>query len=168
MPEQIDDETKNLIVTLRVKDGKTMRQIATETGVSVGKVGEICRGVPAAKEMDEGTRPRVEYVPVMVSKENSAKIYALALSEGYDSADKWLQERLLPWWTVLKDFEWKLRQTLVPSDFAVWLEKTMVDSIELAQLKAHLNSIAAKNQPQSDDRVIAPQAGSRTGMVNNS
>lgn len=147
--EQIDDETIKLLTDLRIQ-GKTMRQISKDTGISLGTVGKLLKGVEAGtNEKANKPEPRgPSYVPVMISKEHSAKLFALAIDEGYASVEEFLEKSMLPWYRVKRDFEWKLRIQIVPKQFQLYIEKAMADSLQLQEIQRQMQEMANKKTTQ--------------------
>lgn len=158
--EAINEETVKLLTDLRLQ-GKTMRDIAKDTGISLGTVGKLLKGVePGTNEKANKPEQRgPSYVPVMISKEHSAKLYALAIDEGYASVEEFLEKSMLPWYRVKRDFEWKLRIQIVPKQFQLYIEKAMADSLELTTLKERFQEAA--NQPKQQSGLAAIQGGAR-------
>lgn len=159
--EQIDAETIKLMTNLRL-EGKTMREIAKETGVSLGVVGKHLKGIePGTNEKANNPELRgPQYVPVMISKEHSAKLYALAIDEGYQSVEEFLEKSMLPWYRVKRDFEWKLRMKVEPKTFQLYLEGAITDSIELSELRKKIQNMAPAT-PTQQTMITIPAGGPR-------
>jgi len=144
MSEQQDAQIRDAAFKLRTERRMTFRQIAEELGISLGKVADILKGVPAtgAETQVEEKRPP-QLLPMLVSKEHVAKLYALAMDEGYEDVNNWIKAVLLPWHAVKRDFEWKLRMKLNPAEFSAFIQTAMTDSIELKQLKQKLRDMGS-------------------------
>ena len=80
-------------------------------------------------------------MPMLISKEHVAKLYALAMDEGFEDVNEWIKANLLPWYSVKRDFEWKLRMKLNPAEFSAFIQTAMTDSIELKALKERLGEM---------------------------
>jgi len=144
MSEQQDAQIRDAAFKLRTERRMTFRQISEELGISLGKVAEILKGVPAtgAETQIPEKRPP-QFLPMLVSKEHVAKLYALAMDEGYEDVNAWIKGVLLPWHAVKRDFEWKLRMKLNPAEFSAYIQTAMTDSIELKQLKDKLREMGS-------------------------
>lgn len=147
MAERSEDEIRAAAFKLRTEKRMTHRQIADELGIALGRVGEMLKGVPASggDEISEEKKASQQFMPMLVSKEHVAKLYALAMDEGFDDVNEWIKASLLPWYTVKRDFEWKLRVKLNAQEFSTYIQACMIDSIELRELKAKLGAMS--NQP---------------------
>jgi len=148
MTERSEDEIKATAFKLRTEKRMTLRQIADELGIALGTVAGFLKGVPAtgATQEVEPERKTPPFMPMLITRERVAKFYALALDEKFEDVNKWIDEVLLPWYAVKRDFEWKLRIKIVPSEFAAYIETAMADSVELKQMKEHLASISHPTQ----------------------
>jgi len=148
-----EDELRQAALKLRMERRMTVRQIAEELGISVGKVSEYTKGIPASGALDEKAEKRPpQFIPMLISKEHVAKLYALAMDEGYDDVNNWLKEKLLPWYAVKRDLEWKLKIKVEPAQFSLVFESLMIDGIELKQLKEQIQNMGGK-QPSSTSLV---------------
>jgi len=144
-----EEQLRDAALKLRVEQRKTVRQIAEELGISVGKASEYTKGIAAAGALDEKPEKRPpQFLPMLVSKEHVAKLYALAMDEGYDDVNNWLKEKLLPWYAVKRDLEWKLKIKVEPKQFSLVFESLMLDGIELKQLKEQITNMGGK-QPSA-------------------
>jgi len=145
MTERSEDELRAAAFKLRTEKRMTHRQIADELGIALGRVGEMLKGVAASGPMEEPSEQKKppQFIPMLISKEHVAKLYALAMDEGFDDVNEWLKLVLLPWYGVKRDFEWKLRIKIVPHEFAAYVETAMTDSIDLKQLKAKLREMGS-------------------------
>ena len=176
MSKQIDDETKEVILQLRVEEGKTVREIAKDTGVSIGAAAKILKGIKIPKNVKEqkekedssehNERSPVQYVPIQISTQNSSKLFALAMDDGYEDIDEWIKEILLPWLQVRRNFAWKIQIPIEPKKFEQYLEFAIVKSIEYEGLKKKFPNVftelynAMNSQPttaKAEIVVIQPQ-----------
>ena len=94
-PVPDDDEAqRELCMKLRTENGMTMREIRDETGLSLSKIDRFIGGVPASggqaekPESPQNQQPQKtsggpKYLPIMLRQEDAAKLYALAIDEGY-------------------------------------------------------------------------------------
>jgi len=148
MTEQQDAQLRDAAFKLRTERRMTFRQISEELGISLGKVAEILKGVPATgpEAQTEEKRPP-QLLPMLVSKEFVAKLYALAMDEGYEDVNNWIKEVLLPWHAVKRDFEWRLRMKLNPAEFSAFIQTAMTSHIELKQLKEKIGQMGAEPTP---------------------
>jgi len=166
VPESVPDDEEALLqvlTDLRVNKGKTMRQIADDTGVPLSKVGRLLKGIEPAERLGEQKeqkeQPRQpQYMPIMIRKEDAAKLYALAIDEGYDGVEDFLEKSMLPWYRVKRDFEWKLKIKIEPKQFQLYIQSCMTDSLELQQLKDQWTKQLAK-KPESTTPIIAVPPG---------
>jgi hypothetical protein len=132
------------------------REIAKETGLSLAKISEILKGLPKPlgkyqKETEGSAEQESQALPVvtrLISHRNVAKLYALALDEGHENMNSFVEQELLPWYQVKRDFEWKLRLKLKASEFAGYIEGCMLDSMELKALKRRLEEMGQTEKPQ--------------------
>ena len=129
-----------------------MRQIAEETGMALSKVGTLLKGIEPAKTESASTikeEPprRPQLMAVMIRQEDAAKIYALAIDEGFNSVEEFLERMMLPWYRVKRDFEWKLKTKIEPKKFQLYIENCMADSLELQQLKEQWTKQLQSKQP---------------------
>lgn len=122
----------------------TIRQIADELGISLGQAGELLKGVKADGTIEAPVEKKPASLPMLITRENSAKLYALAIDEGFQDVNDWITHVLLPWHKVKRDFEWKLRLKIDPAEFAAFIETAMTDSIELKQMKARLANMSGQ------------------------
>jgi transcriptional regulator with XRE-family HTH domain len=144
MSEQKDEELRQTALKLRTENRKTIRDIAEELGIASGKVAGWLKGVPATgAEEPIAEKRQPQFMPMLISKEHVAKLYALAMDEGFEEVNDWIKTLLLPWYSVKRDFEWKLRMTVIPHEFAAFIETAMTDSIELKQLKEKLRAMGS-------------------------
>jgi hypothetical protein len=125
---------------LRVNKRKSMREIAEDTGLNLRKVGTLLKGVEPgpdpsgdSKEPQQPRQP--QYMSITIRQEDAAKLYALAIDEGFNGVEEFLENSMLPWYRVKRDFEWKLNTKIVPKQFQLYIESCMADSLELQQLK---------------------------------
>jgi len=147
MPEQ-EEQLREAALKLRTERRMTVRQVAEELGISVGKASEYTKGVPALGSMDEKSEKRPpQLMPMLISREYVAKLYALAMDEGYEDVNSWLKDKLLPWYTVKRDLEWKLKIKVEPQQFSLVFESLMIDGIELKQLKEQIANMGGKQTP---------------------
>jgi len=155
MPEQITEELKQQIIALRLKQRMTMRRISEETGLSLGMIGTILKGIPAEgiEEISSQKKSPVLF-PMLISKQHAAKLYALAMDEGYDDVNAWIKEKLLPWYAVKRDLEWKLRLKVEPKTFILGFETAMLDSLELKELKAKLGSMSGQPTVAATGQIV--------------
>lgn len=131
------------------------RQIMHETGLSLGKIHEYLHGVPKPlKEYEKTEGHSTEQEPQfpgapsrLINPKNAAKLYALGLDEGFEDINRFIEDDLLPWHSVKRDFEWKLRTKLIAAEFGTYLETCMLDSMELKQLKKKLNTMSGPSEP---------------------
>ena len=147
LTEHSEDEIRAAAFKLRTEKRMTHRQIADELGIALGRVGEILKGV-LASGVDESLLEKKsppQFIPMLVSKEHVAKLYALAMDEGFDDVNEWIKANMLPWYSIKRDFEWKLRVKLNAQEFATYIQACMIDSIELRELKQKLGAMS--NQP---------------------
>lgn len=164
MSEQEQEQIKEAVYKLRMEKGLTMREISRETGVSLGKVAEYLKGIPPARTEAPAPEKRPpQFMPMLISKEHVAKLYALAMDEGYDDVNNWLKEKLLPWYAVKRGLEWKLHSKIEPKEFETSFEIFLLDSMELKELKAKLGQMSTPSTtvtPPSPTGI--PNKGERT------
>lgn len=131
----ISEDDRQLLIDLRVNQGKTIQQIADDTGIPRSNVGKILKGVePAEKPAVDGQR-KPPLMAVMIRQEDAAKLYALAIDEGFNSTEDFLEQAMLPWYRVKREFEWKLKVKLEPKKFQMYIESAMNDQARLQQLQ---------------------------------
>jgi transcriptional regulator with XRE-family HTH domain len=145
-----DEDVDELIRQLRMDKGFTYREIAKELKVSVGKVASVLKGLPLPLGKSSGSsasgnseQERSLNIPRLIHPKNAAKIYALALDEGFEDPNKFIVDELIPWHQVKRNFEWKLRMKLNAVEFAAYMENCMLDSMELKALKEKLGQMGA-------------------------
>jgi len=148
-----EEQIREAALKLRMEQRKTVRQIAEELGISVGKASEYVKGIAASGIMEEEPQKRPpQFIPMLISKEHVAKLYALAMDEGYDDVNNWIKDKMLPWYAVKRDLEWKLKIKVVPSQFSLVFESLMIDGIELKQLKEQIKNMGGKQtQPNKEE-----------------
>ena len=164
-----DEEKKAICMRLRLDKGMSYRQIMHETGISLGKISEYLAGIPkplGKYDKTEGGSTEQEPQPIgapsrLISPKNAAKLYALALDEGFEDINKFIEEDLLPWHGVKRDFEWKLRLKLNANEFATWIETCMLDSMELKNLKTRLGKMGSgSGEPEETPQIeLKPKPG---------
>jgi len=143
-----DEQLREGAIKLRMEQRKTVRQIAEELGISVGKASEYVKGIAASGALDEKPEKRPpQLMPMLISREHVAKLYALALDEGYDDVNAWLKEKMLPWYGVKRDLEWKLKIPVDPKQFMLSFEAGLIDSLQLKQLKEKIVSMSGQETP---------------------
>jgi transcriptional regulator with XRE-family HTH domain len=153
---------------LRLDKGMSYRQIAHETGLSLGTIHEYLAGVPKPLgkfDKAEGQSTEQQDQPVgapsrLINPKNAAKLYALGLDEDFDDINKFIEQDLLPWHGVKRDFEWKLRMKLKANEFATYIEACMLDSMELKALKTKLGEMGGQpNTPEAAAPTIVQKSG---------
>jgi len=163
MSVRSEQEIQAAAFKLRTEKRMTMRQIADELDIPLGKVGDLLKGVPKGGVEEQEPQKKVsvpsQMMPMLITKEYVAKLYAMAMDEGFDDVNAWIKDRLLPWYAVKRDLEWKLRLKIEPKTFTLAFETTMLDSIELKELKNKLGSMSgqpATTQPVNKPEVESP------------
>lgn len=164
-----DDELRKEALRLRIDKRLNYRDIAKELGVSLGKVSEYLKGValPILKEKDiarevpgDGEKSGLS-VHNLISEVRMSKLYALALDEGFTDPNAWIDNILLPWYQIKRNFEWMFKMKINPVEFGAYIEATMIDSIELKQIKERLNKLSLPEGPpllQTNQTSAAPAA----------
>jgi len=164
MPERTFEEIKEAAIKLRTEKRRTIREIADELGISLGQAGEILKGVKASgSEEVVAEKKQPQFMPMLISKEHVAKLYALAMDEGYDDVNSWLKDKLLPWYAVKRDLEWKLKINVEPRQFSLVFESLMLDGIELKQLKDQIANMGGKQTPATP--LVHVQTSANKGEV---
>jgi len=136
MTERTAEEIKTAAFKLRTEKRMTIRQIADELGISLGQAGEMLKGIkPDGTEQITTDKKTPQFIPMLISKEYVAKLYAMAMDEGFDDVNDWIKNKLLPWYSAKRDLEWKLRLKIEPRTFILAFESIMLDSIELKELR---------------------------------
>lgn len=147
-----EEEIKNEALRLRIDKRLSYREIAHELGLSLGRVGQLLKGVPlpilkkaetAPEKKDEGEQTPVS-VPSLISPMNASKLFALAMDEGFKDVNTFIDQDLIPWHQVKRDFEWKLqKKPLNAKEFETYIEICMIDSIELRDLKLQIGNMGS-------------------------
>lgn len=163
-----EEELLQVLTDLRVNKKMNMRQIAHETGLALSKVGKMLKGVGVETESDEKTidkeppQRKPQYMTIMIRQEEAAKLYALAIDEGFNGVEDFLEKSMLPWYRVKRDFEWKLKTKIQPKQFQLYIETCMTDSLELQQLKEQWSKqLATRKAPEG--LIPSLPAGSTAG-----
>ena len=145
VPED-EGELLAFLTDLRINKRMTMRQIVEETGVPLARVGRLLKGVepapeapPASKEKDQPSR-QPQYIQMIIQKEEAAKLFAIAIDEGYSGVEEFLEKSMLPWYRVKRNFEWKLNMKLDPVKFQAFIEQCIADQAELNEIKLRFAS----------------------------
>jgi len=150
-----EDEIKREALRLRIDKRMSYREITKELGISLGKVSEYLKGIalpilkksetsPESGEPEKSLQPSVHH---LISEVRMSKLFALALDEGYEDPNQWIDSMLLPWYGIKRRFEWMLRVKLNPIEFGGYIEGCMLDSIELREIKERLNKMSSPLVP---------------------
>ena len=162
MSERTEDEIRAAVFKLRTEKRMTLRQIADELGIALGRVGEMLKGVSATGEVVEllAEKKQTQTVRHVISDECEGKLYFISIGEGVSDVNKWIEENLLPWYAAKSKLEWKTQTKFTPSEFLIMFDLLMLDTIQLRQLKAQLgaNQQAVAPTVQTPNKVgVKPQ-----------